>query len=128
MSDIAKIAAVGMIAAIFALVIRKQTPELAILLTICAGAVLLNFCFGSISVIKSYMDELSHYGGISSEVVAPVMKVTGIALVSRFAANFCKDAQEQALATVVETAGSAVALVVVFPLMDSVLKLIGELL
>lgn len=128
MSDVARIAVVGIIAAICTIVLRKQTPELASLLVLCAGTALLNFSLGFISVIRSYVSELSDYSGLSTEVIAPVVKVTGVALVSKFAANFCKDAQEHTLGTIVEAAGSVVALVLILPLMDSVLRLIGELI
>lgn len=128
MNDVAKVAAVGMIAAVCAVIVRKQTPELSGLLTICTGAVILIGSMGALSAIRNYMDELSVGGGLSPEVVLPVVKVTGIAVISRFAADFCRDAKESALAAVVETAGSAIALTTVFPLMASVLELIGEML
>ena len=128
MNDIVKIAAVGIIAAVCAMVVRKQAPELSALLTICAVAVILTGCMGAMSAIRSYMDELSGFGGLAPAVAAPVVKVTGIAIVSRFAADFCRDAKESALAAAVETAGSVIAVIAVLPLMDCVLELIGEML
>lgn len=127
MNDIVKIAAVGIIAAVCAMVIRKQAPELSVLLTICTVAVILIGCIGAMSAIRSYMDELSGIGGLTPTVVGPVIKVTGIAIISRFAADFCRDAKESAMASAVETAGSVIALIAVLPLMDCMLDLIGEM-
>lgn len=127
MNDIVKIAAVGIIAAVCAMVIRKQAPELSVLLTICTVAVILIGCIGAMSAIRSYMDELSGIGGLTATVVGPVIKVTGIAIISRFAADFCRDAKESAMASAVETAGSVIALIAVLPLMDCMLDLIGEM-
>lgn len=128
MNDIAKVAAVGIIAAVCAIIVRKQVPELSILLTVCTGVVILTGSMGALSVIRNYMDELSMNGRILPEAVLPVMKVTGIAVISRFAADFCRDAKESALAAVVETSGAVIALAAVLPLMASVLELIGEML
>ena len=127
MNDIVNIAAVGIIAAVCAMVIRKQAPELSVLLTICTVAVILIGCIGAMSAIRSYMDELSGIGGLTPTVVGPVIKVTGIAIISRFAADFCRDAKESAMASAVETAGSVIALIAVLPLMDCMLDLIGEM-
>ena len=127
MNDIVQIAAVGIIAAVCAMVIRKQAPELSVLLTICTVAVILIGCIGAMSAIRSYMDELSGIGGLTPTVVGPVIKVTGIAIISRFEADFCRDAKESAMASAVETAGSVIALIAVLPLMDCMLDLIGEM-
>lgn len=128
MSDVVKVAATGLIAAVCAMTIRKQTPELAILLTICAGALILLFCSGALTAVTQFMDELVEVGGLSPGIVAPVLKATGIAIITRLSAEFCKDAGEGALATAVETAGAVLALLVVLPLMSAVLDLLSELL
>ena len=128
MSDVIKVAAAGLIAAICAMAVRKQTPELAILLTICAGTLILLYCSGALSAVTQFMDELAEVGGLSQGIVAPVVKVTGVAIITRLSADFCKDAKEGALGTVVETAGAVLALLLVLPLLSAVLDLLNELL
>lgn len=128
MSDIMKVAAAGIIAAILAIVVRKQAPELAVVLAICAGAMILLYCSGALAAAVDFMEKLVKTGGLAPELIAPVVKVTGIAIVTRLAADFCRDAKESALAAVVETAGSALALLAVLPLMSAVLDLLGALL
>ena len=128
MSDIMKVAAAGIIAAILAIVVRKQAPELAVVLAICAGAMILLYCSGALAAVVDFMEKLVKTGGLAPELIAPVVKVTGIAIVTRLAADFCRDAKESALAAVVETAGSALALLAVLPLMSAVLDLLGALL
>lgn len=128
MSDIMKIAAAGIVAAVCAITVRRQVPELSILLAACAGFLILSGCTGAFSVIRSFMDELAGFGGLTPELAAPVMKVTGIAMVTRISSDFCRDAEESALAATVEIAGGTVALVATLPLLSSVLKLMGDLL
>lgn len=128
MSDVMKVAATGIIAAICAIVVRKQVPELAILLAICAGVMILLYCSGALAAVTGFVDELVEVGGLTPGIITPVVKVTGIAIVTRLASDFCKDAKEGALAVTVETAGAIIALLAVLPLMSAVLELLGELL
>ena len=128
MNDVLIVAAMGIVSAICAVVIRKQTPELALLLAICGGALILMWCSGVLVTVIDFMDELIKIGDLSPGIVAPVIKVTGIAVVTRIGADFCRDAKESALAVAVETAGSVLGLLSVIPLMSAVLELIGGLL
>lgn len=128
MSDVIRVAAAGIIAAICALVVRKQVPELSLLLVICGSTLILLSCTGALGAVKELMDELSQVGGLNSGAVKPVMKVTGIAVITRLASDFCQDAGEKALAGAVEMAGSLFALLAVIPLMSAVLELLTQLL
>ena len=128
MSGIIKVAAAAIAAAVCAAVVRKQAPELGLALTICAGAVILLYCSGALTAAMELMDKLVEAGGLSGQVVEPVVKTAGIAIVTRLAADFCRDAKEGGLASAVELAGTALALVTVLPLMSAVVDLLMGLL
>lgn len=127
MSDVIKVAAAGMIAAVCALVLQKHVPELAILLAVCAGILILLYCSGALKTVVGFFRELVELGGLNAEIVAPVIKVTGIAIVTRLSSEFCKDAKEMALAAVVELAGSILALLATIPLLAAVLEMLGTM-
>ena len=61
-------------------------------------------------------------------VVAPVVKTTGIAILTRLAAELCRDAKESGIAAFVETAGAACALCAALPLLETVLDMVTGLL
>lgn len=128
MSDIIKVAAAAVAAAVCAVVVRKQAPELGLVLAACAGAVLLLYCSGALRSVVELMDKLMEAGGISPQVVGPVVKTAGIAIVTRLSADFCRDAKEGGLASAVELAGTALALVAVLPLMTAVVDALAGLL
>lgn len=128
MSDVIRVAAAGVIAAVCAITLRKQTPELAILLTICACVLILLSCSGALASVMQFTDELTQLGGLSPGIIAPVIKASGIAILTRLSSDVCRDANEGALASVVESAGTVLALLVVLPLMSAVLELLNELL
>ena len=123
-----KVAAAAILAAVCAMVVRRQVPEVAILLAICAGALILAYCSGALEAVVEFLDRLAQLGGLSPQVLSPMLKAVGIGIVTRLASNFCRDAQEGALAGVVELAGTALGLVAVLPLMSAVLDLLSQLL
>ena len=123
-----KVAAAAIAAAVCAVTVRKQAPELSLALTVCAGAVIVLYCSGALSAAVELMDKLVDAGGLSGQVVEPVVKTAGIAIVTRLAADFCRDAKEGGLASAVELAGTAMALATVLPLMSAVVDLLTVLI
>ncbi len=128
MNDVIRIAAAAIAAAVCASVVRKQEPELGLALAVCASALILLYCSGALSAATELMDKLVETGGLSAQVVEPVVKTAGIAIITRLSADFCRDAKEGGLASAVELAGTALALVTVLPLMSAVVDVLMELM
>ncbi|MDE6591360.1 MAG: stage III sporulation protein AD [Oscillospiraceae bacterium] len=128
MSDIIKVAAAAAAAAVCAVVVRRQAPELGLVLAACAGAVIVLYCSEALRATVELMDKLVETGGLSAQVVEPVMKTAGIAIVTRLSADFCRDAKEGGLASAVELAGTALALAAVLPLMSAVVEMLTGLI
>ena len=128
MSGIVKVGAAAIAAAVCAVVVRKQAPELALTLAACAGAVILLYCSGALRAVVELMDKLMEAGGLSPQVAGPVVKTAGVAIVTRLSADFCKDAGEGGLASAVELAGTVLALSAVLPLMTAVVETLPGLI
>lgn len=117
-----------LVAVVCGVVVRKQAPEIALVLTLCAAVAVLVAVSGDLGLLVGYVQRLAQAGGISQELIAPVMKTTGIAMLCRFTAEFCRDAKENGLASAVELAGTILGLVAAMPLLQGVLELLEELL
>lgn len=128
MESIVKIAAIAVSAALCAVVVKKQTAEFGVILGLLAGAVILLASVPALKSIKELMESLADTAGISPSVLAPVLKTVGISIITKIAAEVCRDAKEGGIAAFVETAGAAAALFVCIPLLEAVLSMIGELL
>ena len=128
MESMAKIAAAAVAAALCAVVVKKQVPELGLVLGLAAGALILSFALDAFQGIRSLMDTLAETAGLSPAVLSPVVKTVGIAIVTRVAAEVCRDAKEGGIAAFVETAGAACALFVCLPLLQAVLVMVTGLL
>lgn len=127
MESIVKIAAIAVIAALCAVTVKKQVPELGLAIGLIAGALILASSVPALKSAKELMETLADTAGLSPVVLTSVIKTVGIAIITKLAAEICRDAKEGGIAAFVETAGAAGALFVALPLIEMVLSLITEL-
>lgn len=123
-----EITALCMVGALLAVVVKRGSPELALLLTLGAVAVVLLALVESLGEVRDFLEELMGRSGVSDQLFLPLYKTVAIALVVKVGGELCRDAGEGALASVVETAGAVCALVVALPLLRGVLSLLLELM
>ncbi len=128
MNDIGKVAALAVVAALCAAVVKKQAPEIAMVLALAAGTALLLSCAGGLEALVELTDALTDAGGLEPAAVKPVVKAAGIAIVTHIAAEICRDASEGGLASFVETAGTVLTLLTAVPLLTAVLSSLRGLL
>lgn len=128
MENVIKIAAIAITAALGAVVVKKQVPEIGLILGILTGAIILFLSLDAMQKAKSVMEMLADTAALSPAILTPVIKTIGIAIITKITAEICKDAKEGGIAAFVEIAGAAGALLVCLPLLEAVLTLITELL
>ena len=104
--------------------LRKKTPEQAMLLTIAILAVALARCLRAGAPLLEEVRELFDRAGIELAYVSILLRTLAAALVTRFCADLCKDGGSQALASAVETAGAVAALTMALPLLRAVVDLL----
>lgn len=121
-------AALCVIGALLAVVVRRGSPEIALLVTLAAAAVVLLFLSSALEELTDFLRELAENSGVPLALFGPLYKTVAIALVVKVGAGLCRDAGESALASVVETAGAVCALLVSLPLLRAVLELLMELM
>jgi len=126
--EIGRLAALAVTAALCTLILKKRVPELALVLSLTAGALLLWESLDALAAVRGFMDRLVRTAGLSSEVWKPVLKTVGIGIVARLAASVCRDAGEGGLAAFLETAGATLALLTALPLIETVFHTLEGLL
>ena len=128
MGGIWQAAALAVLAAFAALLVRRSGGEFALLISIAAGTALVTLCVGYLASIFSTLDELRQTAGLNRAVTAPLLKAVGIALVSKLAAGICTQAGEGALAAFVELCGTVLSVFVCIPLLQAVMELLALLI
>ena len=128
MGAMAKLAAVGVTAVVLSAVLRKNTPELALLLALAAGLWMLAMAAEGMGAVVALMEELAEQAGLSEVLLEPVMKTVALSILTRLTVEICRSAGEGGVAAFVETAGAVLALLAALPLVRAVARLMGELL
>lgn len=126
--DIMQIVAVGIIAGVMSLSIKKQAPEIALLISI-AAAVLIFFMI--LPILSAVFDAL---GTVSARIqgdmgfIGTLLKITGIAYIAEFGAQICKDAGEGAIAAKIELAGKVLIMAASIPIIMALINLVTQVL
>ena len=123
-----KVAAGAITAAVLGVVLRKNTPELALLLALAAGLWMVALVADGLGAVMALMEELTSLAGLSEELLEPVVKTVALSILTRLTAEVCKSAGEGGVAAFVETAGTVLALVVALPLVRAVVLMMTEML
>ena len=120
-----RLSALCLTGALLAVLLKRTNPDMALLLALAiCGAVL----FLLAEPLGDFFTQLSDWGGLPTELFAPLVKTVGIALVSRTGSDLCKDAGEGAMASLVETAGAVTAILVSLPLFQAAWDMLRSLL
>lgn len=117
----------GILASVIGLMLKKNVPEFALLLTISAAAAMLCFALAIIGDIRDFVYEIAESGAVSHALLSPVLKCAGISICAKLAADICKDAGYASTASAVDLVASAAALYAAMPLMSAVLKMVEAL-
>ena len=128
MAAMIRLAAMGVTAVVLSAVLRKNTPELAVLLTVSAGLWMLLLVADGLRAVVLLMEELAGQAGISEVLLEPVIKTVALSILTKLTVEICRSAGEGGVAAFVETAGAVLALLVALPLVRAVSQLMGELL
>lgn len=128
MEAMIKIAALAVTAAVLGAVLRKNTPELALLLALCAGLWMLTIAASGLGAAVAFLEELTDLAGLSEELLEPVVKTVALSILTKLTVELCRSAGESGVAAFVETAGTVLALAVALPLVRAVTVLISEML
>jgi stage III sporulation protein AD len=130
--DIFKLSGIAVVTAVLSLTVRNVRPELGLQTAIAGGAVLAAAAFYGLLDISEAISEAASSIGLDGDIPGFVLRVTGVAYASQLAADICRDANENALASKTETCGRIAILALALPrltkLIGTVASLIGECL
>ncbi len=128
MDTVLQLTSLAVVAAVLCLVVRQNGRPLSLLLALGACAVLLLLSLRFFSPVLTVVERLRKLSGLNEAATAPVLKVTGIGLLTQVAGGVCEDAEEKALAKAVEIGGGVLAIYASLPLISSVLTLLEDML
>lgn len=120
----------ALIATVLAVTLRRDKPELGLLVGVAAGTVIFLAMIGRIGAVISVFSGIAGRAGLNLIYLNTILKIVGVAYIADFGAQVCRDAGEGALAVKVEFAAKVLILVLALPiivgLLDLLLKLVSQ--
>ena len=105
-------------------VLRRSVPEQALLLTLAILTVVMARCLAAAAPVLKELRALFDRAGVDTAHVSILLRALAASLVTRLCADLCSDGGSQALASTVEAAGAAAALLIALPLLKDVVNLL----
>lgn len=123
-----QIVAVGIVATLLTLIMKKQSPEFGLYISLATGVIIFFMIIGQLEDVIQVMESLADKVKLNLSYMKIVFKIIGIAYISEFGAQLCKDAGQGALAMKLEFSGKLLMLVVSLPILTTLINLIGDML
>jgi stage III sporulation protein AD len=121
--EIFQIVGLALVATIFSVLLRNDKPELAIQIGIVTGAAIFLLMIFKISAVVTLLQEIAKKVNLDTVYLTTVLKIIGIAYITTFGAEVCRDAGESAIAAKVEFAGKIMIMVLTVPILMAVLDI-----
>jgi stage III sporulation protein AD len=118
--EIWQIVGLALIVTVISVVLKQIRPEIALQLTIIAGASIFILVMSKIKVIVDLLQNLADQANISSYYLLIVLKIVGVAYLAEFGAQICRDAGEGALGSKIELAAKVGVIVLAIPIIVAI--------
>ncbi|HBF38342.1 MAG TPA: stage III sporulation protein AD [Firmicutes bacterium] len=117
-----------LVVTIFLIIIRREKPEMAVVLAIAAAGIILSALLKSIAQIITVFESLALKSQFNLDYLKLIIKILGLAYLAGFGAQICKDAGEGSMAAKIELAGKIIILTLGIPVMVGLLNMILKIL
>ncbi len=126
--EILKIISVAFIAMILYLALKDEKKELAYFVLLASGIIIIIFIIPKMKAIVLFLETVSIKTGVDIIYLNTIFKILGIAYLTTFCTELCKDAGASSLASKVEVAGKVIILSLGVPILMAVLKSIVSII
>lgn len=126
--EIFRIAAIALVTAFCVLLLRQVKSELALIVALVGGIIVLLSVIGYFSDIFSVIAAITKRAGLAASVVTLLFKVIAVGYITEFSASLIEDAGLSSLADKVTLAGKLIIVVASLPVVVELFEFIAGLL
>ncbi len=126
--EIFALCTVGILTAVMALLLRRQSPQTALLLSLGAGTLIILSVLKNILLTTQSIESLLQSGGISAEYIVILFKTLGVCFLTEFTCDAVTEAGMLSLATNISFAGKVTVLIAAMPLFRDVIAAITAMI
>mgnify|MGYP000270947755 CR=1 FL=1 len=126
--ELIRIGVLGITSAILILIIKNHRPETGLQISLVFGALVMVFLASRIRTVLDLIGIYVERANINGVYITTIFKIIGMAYITEFAAESCRDASQNAIATKIELAGKILIIITAMPVVTSVMNIILGLL
>lgn len=126
--DILKVISFILISLFLYLLFKDKRSDLAVLILLVSGVMVFIYSIGQINEIITFLKNIAEKAEIDGLYLGVILKIIGIAYISSFCSEICKDSGASSLASKVELSGKLFILILAIPILMAVLNSILEIL
>lgn len=123
-----KLCAVGAVCGVICAVLRRYSPEHALLVSLVCCAAAVAAAVQLMNPVLQFWRKLQGLTGMESAVFSPLLKTAAIGLLTEVSGAFCQEAGEAALGRIVALCGGILTMVCALPLGELVLELLQTMI
>lgn len=120
--EIFQIVGLALIAAVLSVLLRNHRPEISLQIGIVTGVIIFLLMLFKISAVIEVLQDLANKVNIDLIYITTVLKIIGIAYITTFGAEVCRDAGESSIASKIEFAGKILIMILAVPILMAVLE------
>ena len=125
---IVQILAVGILAAVLAITIKKQNPEMAILITFAAAVLIFLMVIPLLTEAVTIFNHIGNLAAGTGAYIGLALRIIGVAYMAELGSATCTDAGETAIAAKIDMAARLIIMIMAMPVLLDILQIITGLL
>jgi len=125
--EMVQIVVICLCATIFIVVLEKQ-KEFGLYLSLTVGIIVFFLIIDQLKIILDVINKISNLIKIDDIYLKVLFQILGIAFITEFGSQLCRDAGQGAIANNIELAGKIIILVVSMPVILAIINLIESII
>ena len=126
--EILQVVALGLVVAVFTVLLRRERPEMALILALSFGVIVFLMVLTKLGAIITVFQDVSRRAQVDELYLTTLLKILGIAYIAEFGAQVCRDSGEGTVANKIELAGKVLIMILALPIFAAILEAIMRLL
>lgn len=122
MEVLLKLCSISFVGATVVGLLKKNLPEMSVAASATVLIVVSAFSYGALQYFFEYIKVIASEVHISDALLLPLIKTTGISLISKIACDMCREGGLLSVASYIEIISGAIALSFSFPLIGHLLN------
>ena len=123
-----RIAAIGIITALCVLVLRENRSDIATLIGITGGVIILLSLIDYFTQIFDFLRRFIEKTGIDGSVIKALVKIVGIGYVADFSAGIVEESGSKALSEKIVLGGKVIIFIMSIPIIEMLFEIISSML